>query len=298
VRVCVTGADGFVGRRLVPRLLAAGHQVRGSDAELDVADAARIDAWIAAERPDSILHLAARSSVVDAALAPAETFRVNYLGAVAVLSAAARRSPAARVLLVGSAEQYGTAPLGAPPTGEDAPLRPRSAYGRTKVAADLLGACHAARGLDVVRVRAFNHTGPGQSDRFAPGSFARQLAEIEAGRREPVLRVGNLDAVRDYLHVDDVIDAYLALLERAVPAAPYNVASGRGRPLRDVLDGLLAAARVAPRIEVDPARVRAADQLVGDASRLRDATGWAPRRRLEDALRGLLDGWRERVSAP
>jgi GDP-4-dehydro-6-deoxy-D-mannose reductase len=297
MRVCVTGGDGFVGRRLVPRLETGGHEVHSADRDVDVSDARALDDWVARSRPEAVVHLAAQSSVVEAAREPAETFRVNYRGAVGLLAAMARHASRARVVLVGSAEQYGPSPLGAPPTAEDAPLRPALPYARTKAAADVLGACWAQRGLDVVRVRAFNHTGPGQSDRFAPGSFARQLAEMEAGRRPPQLRVGNLDAVRDYLHVDDVVDAYARLLDRRVPAGAYNVASGRGRPLRHVLDALLAEARVKPAVEVDPARVRPADQLLGDARRLRAATGWTPQRSLEAALRELLASWRQRVSA-
>ena len=142
-----------------------------------------------------------------------------------------------------------------------------------------------------VRIRAFNHTGAGQSDQFVASSFARQVARIRLGRQEASLRVGNLDSVRDFLHVDDVLDAYVALLDPSVPAAVYNVAGERATPIRDVLDRLVALAGVAPRVEVDPDRFRPTDWLVGDSSRLTRATGWRPRTSLDAILRELYEHW-------
>jgi GDP-4-dehydro-6-deoxy-D-mannose reductase len=298
MRVLVTGAAGFVGRRLVPHLETLGCAVEGFDHELDVADADAVAERVAGARPEAIVHLAARSSVAESFAAQAEVYRVNYLGARAVLEAARARAPRARVLLVGSGEVYGPGAPGAPGFDESAPLRPGSPYARSKAAADLLGARFAADGLDVVRVRPFPHTGPGQSDRFAASSFARQLAEAEAGRRPPRVRVGNLDAVRDYLDVDDVVEAYARLLDPRTAPGVYNVASGTGVALRSVLAALLRHARVQPELEVDPARVRPADALVGDAARLARATGWAPRRPLDDTLARLLDDWRARITGP
>ncbi|HET6303487.1 MAG TPA: GDP-mannose 4,6-dehydratase [Myxococcota bacterium] len=298
MRVLVTGAAGFVGRRLVPHLETLGCSVEGFDHELDVADADAVAERVAGARPEAIVHLAARSSVAESFAAQAEVYRVNYLGARAVLEAARARAPRARVLLVGSGEVYGPGAPGAPGFDESAPLRPGSPYARSKAAADLLGARFAAAGLDVVRVRPFPHTGPGQSDRFAASSFARQLAEAEAGRRPPRVRVGNLDAVRDYLDVDDVVEAYARLLDPRTAPGVYNVASGTGVALRAVLEALLRHARVQPELEVDPARLRPADSLVGDATRLARATGWAPRRPLDDTLARLLDDWRARITGP
>jgi len=299
VRVAVTGAGGFVGTRLVARLAAAGHDVAGSDRELDVTDAAALRAATLRDRPDAIVHLAAVSSVRTAAEAPALTWRVNFVGTRAVLEAAralarARGAPP-RVILVGSGQVYGAASPGAPPFDERAPLRPRSPYDWTKASADRLGAAHAARGADVLRLRPFNHTGPGQASDFVASSFARQLAEIELGLRPPELKVGNLESVRDFLDVDDVIDAYLALLAPGAASGVYNVASGSGVSGRALLERLLAASSARPRIAVDPTRVRPTDVSVGDASRLRAATGWAPRRALTDTLGRLLDDWRRRL---
>ena len=296
MRALVTGAAGFVGRQLVPRLAAAGWQVDAFDLDLDVRAPAAVAACVARCAPDAVVHLAGQSSVGASLAQPEETARVNYLGAHALLEALRRHAPRARLLLIGSGEQYGPAEPAAPPFAESAPLRPRSPYARSKACADLLAARYAAQGLDVVRVRAFNHTGPGQGDAFVCASFARQAAEIAAGTREPVLRVGSLDSQRDFLDVDDVIAAYLALLERRAPAGAYNVASGVARRIGDVLQQLLDLAGIAPRIEIDPARLRPADSAVGDAGRLRAATGWSPRVPFELTLSRVLEDWKRRVA--
>ncbi len=297
MRVFVTGAAGFVGSRLVARLRARGDAVEATDRELDVTRPDAVGAALAGFRPDAVAHLAALSFVPDSWSAPEAAFRVNFLGGRSVLDAAAAAAPAARVLLVGSGAVYGSAAPGTPPFDESAPLRPASPYAWSKAAADRLGALRAARGLDVVRARPFNHTGPGRPDAFVESSFARQLAELEAGRGDGRVAVGNLDAVRDFLDVDDVVDAYLRLLDPTTPAGVYNVASGRGRPIRAVLDGLLALTSQRPAIREDPARWRPADAGVGDASRLREVTGWQPRIAFEDTLSRLLDHWRKQVAA-
>jgi GDP-4-dehydro-6-deoxy-D-mannose reductase len=296
MRVWVSGARGFVGLQLVPRLAREGCDVVAVGRDVDVTDARAVDASIAAARPDAIVHLAARASVVDSFAAAEATARVNYVGTLHVLRAAARHAPSARVVVVSSSEVYGESERAAP-VAESAPLAPGSPYARAKVAADLAGAAAAARGQDVVRVRPFNHTGAGQRDTYVAPSFARQLAEIEAGRRAPLLRVGNLDAVRDFLDVGDVLEAYVRLLDPGVPADAYNVASGVGRTVGALLEGLLAHARVRPAIEVDRARWRPAGALIGDATRLRKATGWQPALALDDTLARLLDWWRAQVSA-
>jgi GDP-4-dehydro-6-deoxy-D-mannose reductase len=297
VRVLVTGASGFVGRHLVPHLRARGHEVVATDRELDASDAAAVAGFVARTGPDAIVNLAGVSSVAAARQDPALAFRVNFLGAHALLEATARHAPRARLLLVGTGDAYGSAPPGAPPFSEAAPLRPGSPYSRTKAAADLLAAGYLERGLDVMRVRPFNHTGAGQSDAFVASSFARQLVEIERGMRSGMLEVGNLDSVRDFLDVSDVVEAYALLCEPAVPAAAYNVASGRGVSAGALLGSLCALAGLSPRIRVDPARFRPTDQSVGDASRLRAATGWAPRLPLEATLERVLAHWRAELSA-
>jgi len=295
MRVFVTGAGGFVGRRLVARLRDDGHTVEAADLELDVTQAGPLAAAFEQFAADAVVHLAAVSSVAASWRDPAVCFRVNYLGTRSLLEAVERGVPGARVLLIGSADQYGTTPAGAAIADESTPLRPVSPYARSKAAAEQLGSLAALRGCDVVRVRAFTHTGPGQADVFVASSFARQIAEISLGRAEAHLRVGNLDSVRDFLHVDDVIEAYSKLLDPGVPADVYNVASGSGVAIRDVLDQLLALGGVEARIEVDADRYRPTDQLIGDAARLRAASGWAPTISLRDTLSALLEDWRSRL---
>ena len=297
MRVFVTGAGGFVGRRLLPALEAAGHEAIGADREIDVTEADALARALASIAPDAVVHLAAMSSVALSLREPAECYRLNFLGTRALLGAVERETPAARVLLIGSADQYAPSAPRPQPLDESAPLSPRSPYARTKTAAERLGEAAAERGLDVVRVRAFNHTGAGQADAFVVSSFARQVAAIRAGRQAPEMRVGNLESVRDFLHVDDVLRAYCALLDPAVPASVYNVASGRPTPIQEVLDRLIEHADIAPRVERDPDRFRPTDWLVGDASRLRAATGWTPARALDSILVELYEDWLERHAA-
>jgi len=296
VRVFVTGADGFVGSRLVARLRGRGASVLATDrADLDITQASHVRAALAEARPDAVVHLAAISFVPAADADPAQAFRVNYLGTRNVLEAVRRGAPRARVLLVSSSTVYGPAAPGAAPFDEAAALRPATVYARSKAAADLLGAAYAARGLELVRARPWNHSGAGRPDHFVESSFARQIAEIEAGRREARIAVGALDSLRDFLHVDDVVDAYLALLAPSVPAGVYNVASGRGITIRALLDALLAETHVRPEIAADPARLRPPDASVGSAAKLAARTGWAPRRSLAQVLAELLEHWRSTI---
>jgi GDP-4-dehydro-6-deoxy-D-mannose reductase len=292
MRIWVTGASGFVGTRLLRSLAEQGHTVTGSDRELDVTDAAEVSAKLQQLRPDAVIHLAAISFVPEAASDPLKAFRVNYLGTRAILEGVRQETPGARVLLVASSAVYGPADPSAAPFDESSPLRPADAYGHTKAAADLLGAAYAERGLDVVRLRPFNHTGPGRPEQFVESSIARQLAEMELGRRPARLALGNLDATRDFLHVDDVIDAYQRLLQPGAPAGVFNVASGVGTTVRELVERLAAAATVSPEIVNDPARWRPTDASVGCAQKLRDATGWRPAHALESTLAELLAHWR------
>ena len=299
MRVLVTGARGFVGRHLVPQLAARGWEVLATDREeLDVADPEAVDAAVAEAAPDAVVHLAALSSVGAVQRDPSRSFRVNYAGARHLLDALARRAPAARLLLVGSGEVYGALAADAPPFDEAAPLRPATLYACGKAAADLLGRAYAERGLAVVRARAFNHSGAGQAPEFALAGFARQLAEIEKGLLDPVLRVGNLESTRDFCDVSDVVAAYAALLDPRVPPGAYNVASGVERRIGDLLARLMRGMGVRAEIAVEPARVRPATRSAGSALRLRRATGWAPRIALDAMLASLAADWRERISAP
>jgi nucleoside-diphosphate-sugar epimerase len=293
----VTGASGFVGGHLIPRLEREGHTVTATDLDLDVTDAASVESRIAAVEPEAIVHLAAVSSVAFSWKNSDLTYRVNYIGTRSILEGVRRRAPKARVLLVSSADVYGSADPGSAPFDESSPLRPLSPYSRSKAAADLLAGVFADRGVDVLRVRPFNHTGRGQTDAFVLPSFARQVAAIEAGQAEPVLRVGNLESVRDFLDIQDVIDAYLLLLGRSVPADIYNVSSGVGVKIAEAIRILCELAGIDPRIEVNPDFFRPTDIAVGSAARLEAASGWRPQVPFRLTLETLLNEWRTRLAA-
>jgi GDP-4-dehydro-6-deoxy-D-mannose reductase len=318
LRTLVTGAAGFVGSHLTTRLTAglppselfglmrpgtpAGAAWPAGAASLvaDVLDAPAVDAAVAAARPERVYHLAAQSSPADSWKDPAATLEVNVVGFVHLLEALRRHAPGARVLVVGSAEEYGAGADPGRPVREDAPLQPASPYAVSKVSQGYLALQYAlTHRMALIRTRTFNHTGPGRGEAFAESSFARQIAEIEAGLREPALEVGNLDAVRDFSDVRDVVLAYEALLEKGEPGAVYNVCSGRGVRIGELLERLLGLSTARIEVRVDPERLRPADvpALVGDPSRLTTLTGWAPRRALAETLRDLLDYWRDRVAA-
>lgn len=276
------------------RLREAGHDAHGADREVDVTNPVAIRRALEDPLPEAIIHLAAMSSVATSWREPQRCYQLNFVGTRTLLAAAHSACPDARVILIGSADQYAATVAG--PIDETTPLRPRSPYARTKAAAELLGSAAAERGQDVVRVRAFNHTGAGQRDAFVVSSFARQVALIRLGRQAPVMRVGNLESVRDFLHVDDVLAAYLALLDPKVPADVYNIASGRSTRIREVLDRLIEIADIEPRVETDPDRWRKTDWLVGDASRLQSRTQWRPQISLESILSELYEDWLSKES--
>ncbi len=314
MNVLVTGASGFVGRHLVTLWTSRGARVtalaerapRPGDREpaggVIVADIRDHDAVRAALRetaPRWIVHLAGQSSAALSFERPRETFSVNAAGAIQLLEAVRAECTGARVLLVGTSEAYGPQPAGTR-ASEDTPFRPVSPYALSKAVADLAGETYSrAHGLDVVRTRSFSHLGPGQSPRFALPGFARQVAESEAGLADPVLRVGNLDVVRDLTDVRDVVDAYWRLCEHGRSGAAYNVCSGRGVRLADVVRALADRGRTRMRVEVDPARLRPADvpYLVGDPARIERETGWRAAIPLDRSLDDLLEEWRARVVA-
>jgi GDP-4-dehydro-6-deoxy-D-mannose reductase len=295
VKALVTGAGGFVGQALVAHLEAAGDMVVGLDraAGPDITDGAAVREVVAGHRPDVLYHLAAVTHIGASWDAPLEVFRINAEGTLNVLSACAAAG-VDRVLVIGSADEYGAVRPEDLPLSEDAPLRPLTPYGASKVAAEYL-ALQAFLGerLPVIRVRAFNHTGPAQSDRFMIPGLARRIAAAEReGRKE--IPVGSLDPVRDFTNVADVVAAYRLLVERGEPGEVYNVCSGVGRRVADVAEHLLGLARHAIELVPDPALVRPVEvpRLVGDNTRLREATGWQPAISFEDTLAAILDRWR------
>jgi GDP-4-dehydro-6-deoxy-D-mannose reductase len=317
LRLLVTGVAGFGGRHLVRWGATSGaHEIHGADhlaleaipdAEelraglasyrpLDITDPASMTEWIRSGRPDAVLHMAAQSSGAESIERPAETYRVNALGALHVLDAVRLVGRACLVLVVGSADIYGSA-AGAR-LGEDAPLRPANPYAVSKAAQDALGELYARTyGMNVVRTRTFAHTGPGQRPRFALAGFADQLARIEAGLAPAEIRVGNLDVVREYGDVRDVVRAYGLLLEKGRAGEAYNVCTGRGHRLRDLLDRLVEVSGVRAAVVADPARMRPrdVDSLVGDPAKLEAATGWRPAYTTEQTLADLYRDARDRV---
>jgi GDP-4-dehydro-6-deoxy-D-mannose reductase len=312
----VTGAGGFVAGHLVDFLHAehpaaelfgvvrphgSAPRTAGITAfEAELNDPASIEPVLDAVAPDRIVHLAGQSSVHQSWIDPGGTLRTNILGIVHLLDAVRRRGLRPDVLVVGSAEEYGMVTPAELPLREDLPLRPSSPYAVSKVAQGLLALPYGpAGGMRVLRTRTFHHTGPGRGETFAESSFARQIAEIEAGKRAPVIHVGNLEAVRDYTDVRDVVRAYWALLDRGAAGEVYNVCSGQGRRIHELLDVLLAESGAKVEVRVDKDRLRPSDvpALVGDPRRLREATGWEPRVPLEESLRDLLHDWRQRTAS-
>jgi GDP-4-dehydro-6-deoxy-D-mannose reductase len=283
-RVLVTGPAGFVGGHLRGELGEAFVPFEG-----DVLDVEALGAAVRETQPSALVHLAADSSVAASWEDPTRTWRVNVDGTVNVLDAVRRERPEARVLFSSTSEVYGNAARF--PTPEDEPVRPISPYAVTKAAAEL--AC-ALPGANVVVARSFNHEGPGRDDRFAVGSWTRQIARLEAEGGGTLL-VGDLSAERDVTDVRDVCRAYRLLLDPAVPAGAYNVATGRSVPMERVVELLVGLARVPVQVERDENRLRPADirKLCGDASKLRAATGWQPEIPLEQTLADALAAARE-----
>jgi GDP-4-dehydro-6-deoxy-D-mannose reductase len=295
----VTGGGGFAGRHLVAHLSATGAAPEApSSAELDLRDAAAVRAAVRELRPPAVFHLAAQASVGRSWAAPRDTLVDNIELTLNVLEAVRLEQPDAAVVVACSGEVYG--PPDSLPVREDAPLRPQNPYAVSKAACDLLAGQYAdAHGLRIVRTRAFNHAGPGQSDDFVVASFARQVAEAElAGTGEAVLLTGDTSAARDFTDVRDVARAY-AVAATLEPGA-YNVCSGRATPIGELVELLRASASVPIRQEVDPARIRRGDvpEIRGSSERLRAATGWAPEIPLERTVGDALADWRERLAAP
>jgi GDP-4-dehydro-6-deoxy-D-mannose reductase len=314
MRVLITGSAGFVAGHLIDFLreeepdaelfgLARPHGTpaavpgRMTLIEADLLDAAGVQAAVELAQPDRVVHLAAQSSPQRSWTDPEGTLRTNLMGALHLMEAVRKIRTPPRVLLVGSAEEYGLARPTEIPLREEAPLRPNSPYAVSKLSQSYLGLEYAlVHRIPVIRTRTFHHTGPGRGEVFAEGSFARQIVEIEAGRRDPVLSVGNLDAIRDYADARDVVRAYWMLLDRGESGEVYNVCTGRGLRIRELLDTLLQVSGVHAEVRLDRERLRPSDipVLVGDPTRLRRATGWEPRMPIERTLKDLLQSFRER----
>jgi GDP-4-dehydro-6-deoxy-D-mannose reductase len=307
-KALVTGALGFAGLHLLAELeretdweligLARRHGTLSGRARLltcDLRDRDLVGRVIEHHRPEVIFHLAAQSYVPQAFAAPADTISNNLSAQINLLEGCRAAGIDPTILIVGSSEEYGQIAPDDVPLTEDQPFRPVNPYAVSKVAQDMLGLQYAlAFGMRILRVRPFNHFGPGQSDRFVLSTFARQVAEAELGRIEPVVLTGNLDARRDFLDVRDVVRAYRMLVELGTPGEVYNIASGDAHRVGDLLDRLIDQATINVDVRLDPARTRPSDIpiVAGDASKLRIATGWAPRYPIDLSLHDTLDYWR------
>jgi len=306
-RVMVTGSHGFAGRHLVQRLLADGHEViglvRAADADprglphevADLLDDAAVRRAVAHVRPEVVYHLAAASSPGQSLRAPLATLSTNLLGTATVLHAALAIQPSPRVLNVTSSEVYG-APSSGEPLTETAPTEPRNAYGVSKLAAHHLAMqLHRTAGLDVVEARPFNHLGPGQRLGFVAPDFASQVAAIAAGRRAPVMRVGDLTAERDFSDVRDIVDGYVRLVEHGVAGEVYHLCNGLPTSIRELLATLIDLSGVEVTVAPDPARLRPNEvpRMVGSYAKIHALCGWEPRRALRETLGEVLGEWQQ-----
>ncbi len=298
MRALVTGARGFVGSWLTAHLVESGDEVVGIDHEVEITDGDAVRAAVLAAAPDVVYHLAALTSVGRSWSDPNEVLRVNATGTLYVLEAARACPHPPRVLMTSSAEVYGAVPQQLLPVTEDAPLAPVTPYAASKVAAEYLGVqAHLAYGLAVIRMRPFNHVGPGQSSAFVVSALAQRIVEARRNGADSIV-VGNLAARRDLTDVRDVVRAYRLLAERGVAGEVYNVCSGRDIAIADVALQLQSLAGVELRFEVDPELNRPVDVPVvrGDFTKLHEATGWEPSLSLEQTLLDVLEQWSERAA--
>jgi GDP-4-dehydro-6-deoxy-D-mannose reductase len=318
MRALVTGVSGFVGGHLAEHLVDQGDLVVGLSAsgrwpselvhlgktvriepfDLIDKDESELAELVSRKQPEVIYHLAAQSNPQASLTDPRGTWTLNLVGSLNLLEAVKSSGLKPRVILVGTGVSYGSPAPEFIPVREDCPLRPSNPYAASKASVDLLGIQHhLSHGTDVVIVRPFNHAGPRQSSRYVLAGLALQVAEVESGRRE-CLEVGNLDVVRDFTDVRDVVRAYRLLASGGKAGEIYNLGRGQGTKIADALEHLRSLAKGPVPVRVDPGRVRAVDQplLVADASKLRDAVGWVPGYTIERTLADMLDFCRETLS--
>ena len=317
MRALITGISGFVGSHLAEYLLeATDWEIAGtvfgpygsiadlsSELELYPAELSRVDVVtfiLEQARPDAIIHLAAQPLVSASRRDPWGTLETNIRMQLSILEGVLRVKPDCRVLVVGSSEEYGQVSPEELPVDEDTPFRPMNPYALSKVAQDLMGLqYHLVHKLQVVRVRPFNHIGPGQRLGFVAADFASQIAAVELGLQEPLMTVGNLDARRDFSDVRDVVRAYAALVQQGVPGQVYNVGAGESHSIQEILDTLLSMSRVPIEVRQDPERMRPSEtsDIVCDPTRIRELCGWRTTIPLAQSLRDVLDYWRKEKAA-
>lgn len=311
-KALIIGAAGFVGNYLIDhiqknciwsivvtkmpqeKILFDGIEI----CDLDILDREAIVELLSRVRPDYIYHLAAQSSVGLSWKNPDLTMDVNIKGTIHVLDAIRELDYKPRVLLIGSGEEYGHVKPEEVPIVEDSVLRPGNLYAVTKACQNMVGKIYNdAYDMDIISVRAFNHVGPNQAPLFVVADFCKQVAEIEAGRREPVMKVGNLSAKRDFTDVRDVVQAYILLMEHGKSGETYNVGSGEAIQISEILEKIIAMSEVDIRVEIDKSRLRPVDVPIieADVKKIFDCCGWKKTIDLETTLQETLNYWRENV---
>ena len=318
MRVLITGITGFAGSHLADYILANHPDVKIYGLvrwrsrmenilhikdkivlqEADLKDIVSLNKSLAEINPDRIFHLAAQSFVPFSWKCPAETFSINAIGQINLFEAILSLKLSPRIQVAGSSEEYGLVNADEIPMKETNPLRPLSPYAVSKVAQDLLAWQYfKSYGLRTVRTRGFNHTGPRRGEVFICSNFAKQLAEIEKGKKEPIIYVGNLEAKRDFTDVRDIVRGYWLCLEMGKEGDVYNIGTGKAYSMKEVLNLLLSMSKVKVKVEVDPARLRPSDVpvLFSDCTKLKELTGWEPKIPFRQSLQDLLEYWRERI---
>lgn len=292
MKILVTGSSGFVGRHLVKYLKTKKHQVIPLD--VDLLNATAVESSLSKINPDGVIHLAAIAAVGESLTSPAKILRNNIFAQLNLLEALKRKKSSARILIIGSADEYGQ--TSDKPIDENFPLLPTSPYAVSKVAQDFLGLqYHLSYGLNIIRVRPFNHIGEGQSTGFVVPDFAKQIVEIEMSGKPGNILVGNLNAQRDFTDVLDMINAYELALIKGKPPEVYNLGSGRSIVIKDLLNILISLSSAKIAIKADPSRFRPADQpkLVCNSEKFHLLTGWQAKIPLETTLKRVLEYFRK-----
>lgn len=315
-KALITGIAGFVGSHMAELLLSKGYEVHGLTRprskmdhidgivnslhleDADLMDSHSLYTVISRIKPDFIFHLAAQSFVPTSWVSPSVTLDINIVGSANLFEAVRQSGIDPVIQIACSSEEYGLVHDDELPIKEDNPLRPLSPYAVSKLAMDFLGyQYYQSYKVRIIRTRGFNHTGPRRGDTFAESNFAKQIALIEKGKQEPVIHVGNLDALRDYTDVRDMVRGYLIAVETCDPGEVYNICTGKAEKIGDVLKLLLSMSSASVTIKEDPARMRPSDVrvLIGDNTKFVKKTGWKAEIPFEKTMTDLLNYWRERV---
>ena len=316
MKVLITGINGFAGCHLSMLLSRKGHEVLGTRIDelnldiikkyasldniftVDLNDREHLDELIGSTKPEAVFHLAGQSWVPASWKDPASTFEVNLIGSINVFDSIVKHVPESRCVYISTGNFYDVSALPDKAADEDAPMLPSNPYALSKMTADLMAKQYfLSHKLQVIRLRPFNHIGPYQSERFVVSEFARHIALAERGLAEPALKVGNLDAERDFTDVRDMVRAYELAVTKCVPGECYNISSQKAYSVRFMLDILLSNSSVRIDVETDPAKHRPVEvmRFLGNSGRFRSATGWAPEISIDKTVVDVLSYWREKV---